>query len=150
MNEKYNAIIALVGGILGYLFGGVDMLLKVFVTILILDTVSGMFKGYVTGSYTSKKFRNGLWKKCGYMLAIILTVQLDKITGDIGALRDALLFCFIANEGTSIVENLGEIGVPFPQQVMNAIAVLKKPAESEQEIKTEIKTIPEEHDTDIK
>lgn len=59
------------------------------------------------------------------MLAIILAVQLDRILGDTGALRGALLFCFIANEATSIVENLGEIGVPMPDAVKNAIAILR-------------------------
>lgn len=129
MSEKYNIIVSIIGGILGYLFGGLDMLLNVFVTILILDTVSGMFKSYVTGRYESKKFRVGIFKKSGYMLAVILAVQLDKLMGDTGALRSALLFCFIANEGTSIIENLGEIGVPFPSPIMNAIAILKQRSE---------------------
>lgn len=67
------------------------------------------------------------------MLAIILAVQLDKILGDTGALRGALLFCFIANESTSIVENLGEIGVPIPDAVKNAIAVLRNKSNNNQE-----------------
>lgn len=126
MDEKYAVILSIIGGIAGWLFGGLDDLLNVFVTVLIVDTVTGMIKNYSFGTYASKLFRKGLLKKSGYMLAIILAVCLDRLTGQTGVLRTALLFCFITNEGTSIIENLGELGVPFPQQVIDAIAVLKK------------------------
>lgn len=134
MNEKFNIIFASTGAILGYLFGGLDTLLEVFCIILILDTFTGMFKYYYKGEYQSKLFRKGLWKKCGYMLAVILAVQLDRLMGDTGALRSALLFCLIANEGISIVENLGEIGVPFPETIINAIYVLKDKGEKNSDI----------------
>lgn len=134
MNEKFNIIFAASGAVIGYLFGGLDTLLEVFCIILILDTFTGMFKYYYKGEYQSKLFRKGLWKKCGYMLAVILAVQLDRLIGDTGALRSALLFCLIANEGTSIVENLGEIGIPFPETIINAIYVLKDKGEKNSNI----------------
>ena len=134
MNEKFNIIFAAIGAVIGYLFGGLDTLLEVFCIILILDTFTGMFKYYYKGEYQSKLFRKGLWKKCGYMLAVILAFQLDRLIGDTGALRSALLFCLIANEGTSIVENLGEIGVPFPETIINAIYVLKDKGEKNSNI----------------
>lgn len=125
MHDKLKYIIAALGGVLGYLFGGLDILLEVFAMILIIDTVTGMLKHFALGTYESKKFRQGLIKKSGYMLAIILAVQLDRLMGDTGALRSALLFLLIANEGTSVIENLGEIGVPFPEPIINSIAILR-------------------------
>ena len=130
MNEKFNYILAAIGAVAGYLFGGLDSLLEVFAVILFLDTITGMAKYYYLGQYQSKLFRQGLWKKCGYMLAIILTVQLDRLMGSTGALRTAILFCLIANEGTSIIENLGELGVPFPESIINAIHILKNRSEN--------------------
>lgn len=129
MSDKMRVFISLLGGVFGYLFGGLDALLEVFAIILIIDTATGMFKHYVLGTYESKKFRQGFVKKSGYMLALILAVQLDRIMGDSGALRSALLFCFIANESASIVENLGEIGVPIPPILSKGIAILKDKAE---------------------
>lgn len=134
MDNKFKAILSTLGAITGYLFGGLDILLEAFFIILIVDTVTGMFKHYVLGTYESKKFRQGFVKKSGYMLALILAVQLDRITGDTGTLRTALLFCFIANESASIVENLGEIGVPIPPVLAKGIAVLKDKSETETEI----------------
>lgn len=129
LNEKFVAIISFCGGILGYLFGGLDILLNAFVITLIVDTLSGMMKSYIAGTYSSRLFRKGLSKKCGYMLAVILAVQLDKLTGDTGALRGAMILFSLANEGTSIIENLGEVGIPFPAPIVNAIAALKKKSE---------------------
>lgn len=126
MNEKYTVLLSVCGAITGYFFGGADLMLCTFLTVLVIDTISGMIKSFHNGTYESKLFRKGLWQKTGYMLAVILAVQLDRLIGNTGALRSALLFCFIANEGTSIVENLGEMGVPIPPTIVNAIAVLRK------------------------
>lgn len=126
LDEKIGAIITFCGGVLGYFFGGLDVFLSTFAVILIIDTFTGMLKSYILGDYSSKLFRIGLLKKCGYMLAVLLAVQLDHITGDTGALRGAMILLSIANEGTSIIENLGEIGIQFPEPIVNAIAVLKK------------------------
>ena len=129
LNEKFVAIISFCGGALGYFFGGLDILLNAFMITLAIDTLAGMIKSYLNGTYSSKLFRAGLLKKCGYMLAVILAVQLDKLTGNTGALRGAMLLFSVANEGTSIIENLGEIGIPFPDPIVNAIAVLRKKTE---------------------
>lgn len=131
MDNKIKAVLSILGGIVGYLFGGLDALLEVFLVILLVDTVTGMTKSYYNGTYRSKKFRQGLWQKIGYMFAIILAVQLDKVVGNTGTLRTALLFCFIANESTSIVENLGEMGVPIPPVVSQCIAILKDKSDSD-------------------
>lgn len=133
MDNKVKAILSILGGVTGYLFGGLDVLLEVFIMILVIDTITGMSKSYYNGTYRSKKFRQGLWQKMGYMLAIILAVQLDRIMGDTGALRTAMLFCFIANESTSIIENLGEMGVPIPAPVVQCIAILKDKSNSKSE-----------------
>jgi toxin secretion/phage lysis holin len=130
MDNRVKVILSILGGITGYLFGGLDALLEAFTIILIVDTITGMSKSYYKGTYRSKKFRQGLWKKMGYMLAIILAVQLDRILGNTGTLRTALLFCFIANESTSIIENLGEMGVPIPNILARSIAILKDKSES--------------------
>ena len=129
LNEESSLLLSLCGGFIGYFLGGSDALLIAFITVLVLDTISGMIKSYANGTYSSKLFRIGLLQKCGYMLAVILSVQLDKLIGDTGALRGALLLCFVANEGTSIIENLGELGIKFPKPIMNAIAVLRQKSE---------------------
>lgn len=135
LDEKITTVITFCGGVLGFFFGGLDVLLNAFTVILVIDTFTGMLKSYIIGDYSSKLFRIGLLKKCGYMLAVILAVQLDHITGDTGALRGAMILLSIANEGTSIIENLGEIGIQFPEPIVNAIAVLKKKSNDKKDTK---------------
>ena len=62
MDNKIKAVLSILGGIVGYLFGGLDALLEVFLVILLVDTVTGMTKSYYNGTYRSKKFRQGLWQ----------------------------------------------------------------------------------------
>lgn len=134
LNEKSSLLLSLCGGFIGYFFGGADALLIAFVTVLVIDTLAGMIKSYALGTYSSKLFRKGLFKKCGYMLAVILAVQLDKLIGDTGALRGAMLLFSVVNEGTSIIENLGELGIEFPAPIVNAIAVLRERSEKTKEV----------------
>lgn len=125
METKFNAILMTIGGILGYLVGGLDSLFAVFATVLVIDTLTGMLKAWNLGEYNSSKFRGGLAKKTGYLFAVLLSVQLDILTGNTGALRTALILTFTANESLSVVENLGTLGIPFPDSIMNAIEILK-------------------------
>ena len=45
-------------------------------------------------------------------------------------IRDAAVIGFTANEGLSIIENAGLMGVPIPRAVVSAIHVLKERADS--------------------
>lgn len=58
MNTK--VVLAATGATVGYIFGGLDLLLEAFCIILVADTIAGMVKGFATGTYQSKKFRKGL------------------------------------------------------------------------------------------
>lgn len=47
---------------------------------MLLDVVSGLVKGMSVGNLSSKKAREGLYHKCGYILAIILAVMCEYAT----------------------------------------------------------------------
>lgn len=129
MKEKIGLLMGFLIGGITYLVGGIDALITVFATILVVDTFTGMLKAWNSGTYESKKFRAGFIKKTGYILGIILSVQLDKIMGDNGVLRNTVLTFFIVNESLSICENLGELGIVFPEAFSNAIKVLQNKSE---------------------
>ncbi|WP_276325304.1 phage holin family protein [Faecalispora jeddahensis] len=44
-------------------------------------------------------------------------------------MRTAVILFFIANEGFSIVENAGIMGVPMPPAIKNAFAAIKSKAD---------------------
>lgn len=124
-------------GVVSYLFGGCDSLLTVFSMIIIIDTITGMLKAWNLGEYESSKFRSGFIKKSGYLLGVILSVQIDTLLNSNGALRDAVLTFFVVNESFSIIENLSIMGVKFPAMLTNALKALhdKNDGSSEGELK---------------
>lgn len=126
LKEKMSMGLGVIMGIVSYFLGGFDPLLTVFATILVVDTVTGMLKAWNLGEYQSSKFRQGFIKKSGYLLGIILAVQMDILLQSNGALRDAVLTFFVANEAFSILENLGQMGVQFPSVFTNALKVLNQ------------------------
>lgn len=115
---------AVIGTIVAFL-GGADTLLNVFLVIVFLDMATGILKALYGGSYKSARFREGLYRKLAYFIAIVLVVQLDKLTGSNGMFRSILITFLVCNEMISIIENLGQMGVPFPTQITDAIEVLK-------------------------
>lgn len=126
MRETISACSAFVVGIISYFVGGFDMLLSVFMTILIIDTLTGVLKAKNTGQYESSLFRKGFFRKTAYLLAVVLTVQIDLLSGSNGIWRDIILTFFTVNESISIIENLGELGVSFPAQFTDAIKSLQE------------------------
>ena len=51
---------------------------------------------------------------------------LDGVLGTEGAARALVIGFLIANEGISILENLGKIGVPIPEKLMDMLQQLKE------------------------
>ena len=100
------------------------MLISVFMTIIVIDTLTGILKAKNAGQYESSLFRKGFFRKTAYLLAVVLTVQVDLLVGSNGVWRDIVLTFFIVNESVSIIENLGELGVEFPSGFQNAIKSL--------------------------
>lgn len=128
MKEKLSIISSFIVGSVSYFVGGFDMLISVFCTVIILDTLTGMLKAWNLGEYESSKFRKGFTKSIAYFLGVVLAVQIDMVLGT-SALRDAVLAFFIFNEAVSIVENLGALGVSFPTSFTDAIKSLHKDKE---------------------
>lgn len=109
-----------------YLLGGFDVALYCLIVAIILDYISGLIKAYNTKELSSKVGFKGILKKVGVLLIVMLSVVIDRITGNVGAIRTLVIYYFVANEGLSIIENLGEAGLPIPKPLKDALKVLKK------------------------
>ena len=55
---------------------------------------------------------------------VLLAHVLDEVTG-IGALRSMAVLFYISNEGISILENLGKLGIPYPQKLKDILEQLE-------------------------
>lgn len=48
------------------------------------------------------------------------------IIGNGSAVRTAVIFFYISNEGISIFENIGKIGLPIPEKLKRALEQIKE------------------------
>ena len=115
-----------------YAFGGVDLILRVLLFFIVLDYATGLMKAFKNKELSSSVGWNGLMKKIGTLIAVIVAHQMDKIdpTGS-QLFRNAVVTFFIANEGVSLVENLAIIGVPVPSILKRALKAWKEETEVE-------------------
>lgn len=108
-----------------YLLGGFDVALQCIIIAIILDYVSGLIKAFITKQVSSKIGFKGIVKKVAILLIIMLATLVDRVTGETGAIRTLVIYYFVANEGLSILENLGQAGLPIPKSIKNALKALK-------------------------
>lgn len=109
-----------------YFLGGLDIALKTLLIFMLLDYITGICKAIVNKKINSIIGVKGIVKKVGYLIIVALSVQLDNITGGTGALRTLVIYFFVANEGISILENWGSIGLPLPKKIKETLEQLKK------------------------
>ena len=110
-----------IGGIVTYIWGPWDALM------VIIDYITGVIKAAVQGKLSSAVGFRGLLKKVAIFLLVAVGVMVDRVIPATNeAVRSAVIFFYIANEGLSILENAGELGLPLP-------AALKKSLEKMQD-----------------
>jgi len=125
--EKLKIFYTAVCTSLAYIFGGMDTMLSILIAFIIIDFISGFIKAWVLKEFDSHKFYIGGVKKIGILLIVAVSTQLDMLIAiDGAALRTVTVSYYIANEGFSILENWGEMGLPLPEPIKNALARLRK------------------------
>lgn len=126
MKDVMCMITASVATALVWLFGGIDVAMQCLLVAIALDYISGLIKAFTTRTLDSKIGFRGLIKKVGLLCIVALSVLLDRITGESGAIRTLVIYYFVANEGLSIIENLSIAGLPIPSSIKKALRALKK------------------------
>ena len=125
--EKIKLFYTSVCTALAYIFGGMDTMLNILLIFMVIDFVSGFIKAWALKEFDSSKFYIGGMKKLGILLIVSVAAQLDQLIRiDSPALRTVTISYYIANEGFSILENWGAMGLPLPKTIKNALAKLKK------------------------
>ena len=121
----------------GFLFmsvlGDWDGALRILLTVIFLDYITGICKAIYSKKLDSSVGVKGIVKKVGYLIVVAMSQGLDQINGNIGAIRTLIIYFFIANESLSILENWGYMGLPLPKKIFNMFKQLK--SESDQKIK---------------
>ena len=125
------AAFAFIGSFVANALGGWDASMQVLVALMVADYITGVLVAAVwqrsnksaTGALDSKAGFKGLLKKGVILLLVWIGVLLDAATGA-NYIRTAVVLFFIGNEGISLLENLGLMGVPYPAFLRKALEAL--------------------------
>lgn len=131
LKDKIVVIAAALGGTLAQALGGWDAALQVLMGFMAADYATGLGTGLFcrsgktkSGGLSSQAGFRGLVRKCAMLVLVLLGALLDSVTGN-SCIRDGICLFLIANEGLSILENLGLMGVPYPPFLQNILEALK-------------------------
>ena len=128
MKEIWNWIqigFAAIGGWLGWAMGGVDGFLYALIAFVVIDYITGVMCAVVDKNLDSSVGFRGIFKKILIFAMVAVGNILDiHILGSGSALRTAVIFFYIANEGVSLLENTSRLGLPVPDKLKAVLAQL--------------------------
>lgn len=123
-------ICAAIGGVLVYLFGPCDALIIALVAVVVIDYITGVMSAAFRRTISSAEGFKGLLKKVAIFALVALASLLDKLVPSTNeAVRASVCIFYIANEGISILENVGEMGVPLPKILKEILSKLQSGSE---------------------
>ena len=137
MKEFWNLIqfiFAAIGGWLGYFLGGCDGLLFALVVFAVADYITGVMCAISDKKLSSHVGFKGICRKVIIFMLVGIAHMIDVnviATGSI--LRTAVIFFYLSNEGVSLLENAGHLGLPIPEKLKVVLEQLHDRAEKDGE-----------------
>ena len=116
---------AAVGGFLGWFLGGADGFLYTLIVFVALDYITGVMCAIVEKKLSSEVGFKGICRKVLIFLLVGVANLLDVyVLGEAAVLRTAVILFYLSNEGVSMLENAGRLGLPIPQKLKDVLAQL--------------------------
>ena len=135
MKEFWNAIqmvFTAVGGWLGYFLGGCDGLVVALVVFVVADYLTGVMCAISEKKLSSEVGFRGICRKVLIFILVGIANILDvQVIGTGSILRTAIIFFYISNEGISLLENAGRLGLPIPEKLKLVLEQLHNESEKE-------------------
>ena len=133
MNTIWNWLrgaFAAIGAGLGYFLGGCDGFLYALIAFVAIDYVTGVMCAIVDKKLSSSVGFKGIFRKVLIFVMVGIGHTLDaQILGGGDTLRTAVIFFYCANEGLSLIENAGHLGLPIPAKLKSVLAQLHNRSE---------------------
>ena len=126
-------VITAFGGVIGGFLGGIDGFMYTLIAFVIIDYVTGIMCAIVEKSLDSEVGARGIFKKVLIFLLVGIANMIDvNVIGTGAVVRTAVIFFYLSNEGVSILENAGRLGLPIPSKLKAVLAQLRDDAEGEE------------------
>jgi len=128
------AAFAGLGGWLGWVLGGVDGFLYALIAFVAVDYLTGVLCAIADKKLSSEIGAKGIFKKVLIFVMVGVAHILDTqvLGGNSSALRTAVIFFYLSNEGLSLLENAAHIGLPIPEKLKDVLVQLHNRDEKEE------------------
>ena len=113
-----------------FVYSGDMNLITILFILMIIDIITGIGKAVKNKNLWSRKSLLGFARKIFIFLIITVANLLDLFMNLNGALVLATVTFYILNEVLSITENVGQLGVPLPDKLLEVISVVNKKSET--------------------
>ena len=125
-------VFAGIGGWLGWFLGGCDGLLYALLAFVVIDYITGIMCAIVDKKLSSSVGFRGIFKKILIFALVGVGHIIDTmVIGTGSVLRTAIIFFYLSNEGISLIENAGHLGLPIPAKLKAVLEQLHDRAEKE-------------------
>lgn len=125
--SKIQIAVTALGGWLGYFLGGMDGMLIALIVFMALDYITGLMCAIVDKDLSSAVGFKGICNKVLILMLVGVANIVDvHVVGTGSALRGAVICFYLSNEGLSLLENAGHIGLPIPDKLKDILAQLHK------------------------
>jgi len=132
-------ILSVTGSFLVDFTGGMDTVLKALLVFMAVDYLTGITVAFIFhkskktigGRASSREGFKGIIKKLCMLLLVGLAHELDSIM-KVDCIRSTTVMFFLVNEGLSVLENMGLMGIKYPAFFVKALEVLREKSETEE------------------
>ena len=126
-------IFAVVGAYFGWFIGGFDGLIYALAAFVVTDYMTGVMVGIIEKKLSSSVGFRGIFKKVLIFIFVGIGHTIDfYVLKNGSAVRTAIIFFYLSNEGLSILENSSKIGLPIPNSLKNIFKDLNKEDEEDE------------------
>ena len=129
MKEIWNWIqlaLTAAGGALGWFFGGLDGFLYALIAFVAADYVTGVLCAIVNKQLSSEVGFKGIFKKVLIFTLVGVANIIDvNVLQSGSAIRTAVIFFYLSNEGFSILENAAALDLPIPNKLKEILAQIR-------------------------
>jgi toxin secretion/phage lysis holin len=133
LKNVFCSFMGLVGTTIINALGGYDIMIETLLFFMVVDYLTGLYIAGVlhkspktkSGGLSSTKGYHGLVKKVMVLVLVAVMYRVDLLF-DIDYLRNGSIIAFCFQEGISIIENAGLMGVAIPDVVKRGIDLLNR------------------------
>ena len=137
MKDFWNVIqviLSAIAGSLGYFVGGFDSMIYALLVFVIIDYITVVMCAIADKKVSSAIGFKGICRKVLIFLLVGVANILDvQVIGTGSALRTAIIFFYLSNEGISLLENAAHLGLPVPEKIKTVLEQLHDRSQKEEE-----------------